>query len=80
MVIADFRAKANLTDVTNPLAPVSLGGNLTLQITLTDTGEPGSSDTIAFTLWNGNKLLFSSNWSGSKTVPQTLGGGNLVVH
>jgi hypothetical protein len=78
--IADFRAKANLTDVTDPLAPVSLGGNLTLQITLTDRGEPGSSDTIAVTLWSGNKLLFSSSWSGAKTIEQVLGGGNLVVH
>jgi hypothetical protein len=78
--VADFRSKANLTDVTNPLVPVSLGGNLTLQVTLTDNGEPGSSDTIAFTLWSGDKLLFSSSWNGAKTVEQILGGGNLVVH
>jgi len=78
--IADFRSKANLTDVTNPLAPVSLGGNLTLQITITDKGEPGSSDTIGVTLWDGNKLVFSSEWKGSKTLEQILGGGNLVVH
>jgi hypothetical protein len=78
--IADFRSKANLTDVTNPLAPVSLGGNLSLQITMTDQGEPGSNDTIGVTLWDGNKLVFSSEWRGSKTVEQLLGGGNLVVH
>jgi hypothetical protein len=78
--VADFRSKANLTDVTNPLAPVSLGGNLTLQVTMTDKGEPGSSDTIGVTLWDGNKLLFSSEWKGSKTVEQILRGGNLVVH
>jgi hypothetical protein len=78
--IADFRSKANLTDVSDPLAPVSIGGNLTLQVTMTDKGEPGSSDTIGVTLWNGNKLLFSSEWRGSKTLEQNLGGGNLVVH
>lgn len=78
--IADFRSKATLTDVTNPLAPVSLGGNFTLQIVMTDKGEPGSSDSIALTLWSGNKLLFSSAWNGAKTVEQILGGGNLVVH
>jgi hypothetical protein len=78
--LAGFRAKANLTDVTDPLAPASLEGNLTLEITLTDKGEPGSSDTIAITLWNGSKLLFSSSWSGSKPVQETLGGGNLVGH
>jgi hypothetical protein len=78
--LADFRSKANLADVTDPLAPVSLGGNLTLQITMSDKGEPGSSDTIGVTLWDGNQLLFSSLWRGSKTVEQLLGGGNLVVH
>jgi hypothetical protein len=78
--VADFRSKANLTDVTNPLAPISLGGNLTLQVTMTDKGEPGSSDTIGVTLWDGSKLIFSSEWSGTKTVEQVLGGGNLVVH
>jgi hypothetical protein len=34
----------------------------------------------ASTLYNGNTLLFSSNWDGAKTVESTLGGGNLVVH
>jgi hypothetical protein len=78
--LADFRSKANLTDVTNPLTPVSLGGNLTLQVTMTDKGEPGKSDTLGVTLWNGNKLLFSSEWSGAKTMESILGGGNLVAH
>jgi hypothetical protein len=78
--MADFRSKANLTDVTDPNAPVSLGGNLTLQVTLTDKGEPGSSDTLAVTLWDGNTLLFSSEWDGAQTLEQLLGGGNLVVH
>jgi hypothetical protein len=78
--VADFRSKANLSDVTNPLAPVSLGGNLTLQVTMTDKGEPGSNDTIGITLWNGNALLFSSEWTGAKTQEEPLDGGNLVVH
>jgi hypothetical protein len=77
---ASFRSKANLVDITNPLAPVSLGGNLTLQVTLTDNGDPGTGDTIGVTLWDGNKLIFSSQWNGAKTVEQPLSGGNLVVH
>jgi VCBS repeat-containing protein len=77
---ATFNGKANLRDITNPLAPVSLGGNLPLQVTMTDKGEPGSSDTIGIQLSNTNgSLLFSSNWSGTKTVEQLLRGGNLVV-
>ncbi len=78
--VADFRSKANLTDVTNPLDPVSLAGNLSLQITMTDLGDPGSNDTIGVTLWDGSKLVFSSEWNGAQTVEQLLGGGNLVVH
>ena len=78
--LADFRAKSTLTDITDPLNPISLGGNLTLQITLTDKGEPGSDDTIGITLWSGSKLLFSSEWTGAKTDEKTIGGGNLVVH
>ena len=69
--IADFRSKANLTGV---------GGNLTLQMTLTDKGEPGASDTIGITLWNGNNLLLSSEWTGAQTIETLLGGGNLAVH
>jgi hypothetical protein len=75
-----FASKANLTDITNPLNPIALGGNLSLEMQLNDVGEPGSSDTIGFTLWSGsNTLLFSNNWVGGKTVQQLLGGGNLQV-
>lgn len=78
--VADFRSKASLVDVTDPLAPVSIAGNLTLQVKMTDKGDPGSGDTLGVTLWDGNRLLFSSEWSGAETLEQLLGGGNLVVH
>jgi hypothetical protein len=78
--LADFRAKANLVDVTDPNHPNALGNNLSLRIKITDKGEPGSSDLIGITLWNGNTLLFSSEWNGATTLDQLLAGGNLVVH
>jgi hypothetical protein len=72
-------SKANLQDITNPNSPVSLGGNLTLQMSMTDYGS-ATKDTIGFTLYDAtSKLLFSSSWSGTKTVEQLLGGGNLSV-
>jgi hypothetical protein len=78
---ATFTSKANLTDITNETNPISLGGNLNMIVTMTDKGEPGSSDTFAITLYDGsNNLLFSSNWNGTATVEQLLGGGNTVVH
>ena len=45
-------------------------------MTLTDAGEPGNSDSIGFTLWNGNQLVFSSNWTGTATAEQKLNPGN----
>ncbi|MHC4594215.1 MAG: PKD domain-containing protein, partial [Planctomycetota bacterium] len=77
---ATFISKANLIDVTNPDNPISIAGNLTLAVTVTDRGEPGSSDSIGITLWNRNELWFSSNWTGTKTIEQLLMGGNLNIH
>jgi hypothetical protein len=80
---AQFSGKANLQDVTNPNAPISITGNLILQMTLTDKGEPGTSDLIGLTLWDGNTLVFSSSWTGTQTIEQLLGngkgGGNVQV-
>jgi hypothetical protein len=77
---ATFNGKANIQDITNPLAPISVDGNATLQVQMTDKGEPGSSDTIAVTVWNkSGGLWFSSNWSGTQTTEKLLGGGNLQV-
>jgi Secretion system C-terminal sorting domain len=78
---AIFNGKANIKDITDPLVPVSVDGNATLQVTMTDMGEPGSSDKIAITVWNKDGGVWvSSNWNGTTTVEQTLGGGNLKVH
>jgi hypothetical protein len=77
---ANFEGKANIQDITNPLAPVSVDGNATLRVTMTDAGEPGSKDLIGITVWNKNGgVWFSSNWDGAKTLEQLLGGGNLAV-
>jgi hypothetical protein len=76
--LAQFDAKANLTDITNPNSSVSLGGGYSLHVTMTDNGSP-TADTIGITLWSGT-LLFSSNWNTTTTIEQTLGGGNLAVH
>jgi len=77
---ATFEGKANIQDITNPTLPISVDVNATLRVTMTDAGEPGSSDKIGVTVWNKNGgLWFSSNWSGTNTVEQLLRGGNLVV-
>jgi hypothetical protein len=79
--LAAFNAKANIQDITDPLNPMSVDGNATLQVMMTDRGEPGCSDTIGITVWNkAGGLWFASNWNGTRTIEQTLAGGNLVVH
>jgi hypothetical protein len=75
---AQFISKANLTEISSSLTPLSLSG-LQLIMTIVDNGEPGRNDTIGITLWDGNTLVFSSRWTGTGTAQQLLGGGNLQV-
>jgi hypothetical protein len=78
---ATFNGKSNVQDITDPLNPISLEGNATLQVTMTDRGEPGANDSIGIAVWgHSGTLLFSSNWDGTQTVEQTVGAGNLQVH
>jgi uncharacterized protein len=78
---AVFTGKANIRDITNPDNPLDVDGNATLMVSITDYGEPGSSDSIAITLFNKNGgLYFSSHWTADGPVEQSLGRGNLVVH
>ncbi|SHJ03380.1 Por secretion system C-terminal sorting domain-containing protein, partial [Algibacter luteus] len=79
---ATFITKSNLKDITDPLNTISLGGNLILKVDMTDRGEPGEFDTIAFNLTDegSGELLYSSNWTGIATDELQLTGGNLKVH
>jgi parallel beta-helix repeat protein len=77
---AIFVSKANLMDITDPYNPISISGNLTLLISLTDSGNSVTADSIGITLWDGNDLWFSSNWTGTETLEQLLAGGNLTIH
>jgi hypothetical protein len=77
---ATFNGKATIQDITDPVNPISIDGNATLQVTMTDFGSP-ASDKIGITVWNkSGGLWFASNWNGTQTAEQTLAGGNLSVH
>ncbi len=77
---AVFNGKANIQDITNPAAPIAIDGNATLQVTMTDAGEPGTSDKIGITVWNkSGGLWFSGSWNGVKTTEQLVTKGNLKV-
>jgi hypothetical protein len=77
---ATFNGKANIQDITDPLNAITVDGNASLQVAMTDGSDLGGTDSIAVTLWNkSGGLWFASNWNGAKTVEQTIGGGNLQV-
>jgi hypothetical protein len=76
---ADYAGTGTIQDITNSSSPITLYSGATLQVTMTDNGSP-ASDTIGITILTpGGALWFSSAWNGTKTVEQSLGGGNLQV-
>ena len=72
---ADIRATASLTDITNRRRPILVADGLTLRLTA-DGSDP---DAIGITLWDGNRLVLSSRWTGWSTLEQTLAGGRIDV-
>ncbi len=77
-----FIAKCNVTDITDPNNPASVGsgGNiLTVNFVDTGTGAGVGPDAISMQIYDnsGTTLMYSSDWDGTKTIQQNLGGGNL---
>jgi len=80
---ATISTKANLADITDPLNPISLGGNLSLTLIgwESTTVTTGALDRINVQLSGTGSigLLFSSNWVSGNTTWQTLNGGKIQV-
>jgi len=80
---AIISTKANLRDITDPLNPISLGGNLSLAMDAWEstTQNNGELDKIAVTLAGSGSqgLYFSSQWIGTGTVAQIINGGKIKV-
>jgi hypothetical protein len=80
---ATVTCKANLQwwYATKPAVVNSGSGNLYIVLQVHDFAEPGAGkDTIGITVWDGNTVIFSSNWNGTTTVEQAITGGNIQVH
>jgi hypothetical protein len=76
----DFNTKATLTDVTNPLNPISLGGAMDLSVQALESTVSGAPHKIGVTLRdNSGILLFSNNWVNGRTEMQALNGGKINV-
>ncbi|MDG4828306.1 M12 family metallo-peptidase [Solwaraspora sp. WMMD1047] len=78
---AQLRYLVTLYDISTPQSPVPVATDLTMRVTLTDRGA-GQRDSIGITVWEGDRLLFSSGWNGSATeeVNLTASGGNLILY
>ncbi|MBW6479434.1 MAG: hypothetical protein K0B37_08410, partial [Bacteroidales bacterium] len=72
---AQFTVRGELREGNNVLY-----SNLIMHATMEDHGNPGHNDEIGFTIWNGNVLIYSSNWTGTSTKRLNLSGGNIVIH
>jgi hypothetical protein len=76
---ASFSSKANVTDITNPNAPVGIDSGTVLQITVTDNGNNGGTDKLGITLQRkAGGVWYSSSWNGTKTI-EILTGGNANI-
>jgi hypothetical protein len=75
---ATIRGNASIYDITN--GSFLVDANATFEVSITDAGEFGMSDSLAITVRDSaNALWFSSNWNGVKTGEQLLGGGDIKV-
>ncbi|MDD2306013.1 MAG: hypothetical protein PHP53_15030, partial [Prolixibacteraceae bacterium] len=79
--MATISTKANFQVIYPDGSTTSLGGNQALLVTAYESviNKTGKSDKIAVQLSpsSGSGMVFSSNWSGGKTVDQLLNGGKI---
>jgi hypothetical protein len=70
-----------IQDITDPLNVISIDGNATLRMWMTDSDNLDTSDTLGIQVLSkdGGKG-FSSYWTGTKTLEQEFEGGNLAIH
>jgi Metallo-peptidase family M12B Reprolysin-like/Putative Ig domain len=68
--VVDTRAKVSLVDITD--APAQVASGLTLRVTT-------SGGKTAVTLLQGDKLLFSSDWTGARTQETSLRSGGFLI-
>lgn len=77
---ATFSSKANLVEVLENGTKVGIESGSTLQLTMWDGGNGGTSDKFAITMQRkAGGVWFSSNWDGTKTIDQLIHTGNVSV-
>lgn len=79
MQYATLHVAPTLSDKTDPSNALNFSGPLSLVVSLMDLGEPGAEDLVAFTLYDNNQLLYSSNWNGFETGLRPLVDGDVEI-
>jgi len=75
-----INAKAQLYDITNSVHGNLVATNLTVEIAVTDKGEPGDEDEIRIAVYHPNgSLLTVSQWNGTAPVSRIVASGNIHV-
>ncbi|MFK3979187.1 M12 family metallo-peptidase [Micromonospora sp. NPDC050397] len=77
--VLEWRGRAGLFDVTDARRPVAVASDLSLRLTATDRGLLSSKDGLGVTLFDGERLLLSSDWSGTRTGEINLSGGTVLI-
>jgi len=77
--LANFSTKANMKDITDPLNPISIGGNADLFVNAFDANTGGQLDEISILYQSGSSIIYSSHWNGTQTIRRLLDGGNISV-
>jgi hypothetical protein len=66
---ADYAGTGTIQDITSPSSPITVYTGAAPQVTPTDNGEPGTRDTIGFTIRTpAGALWFSGDWNGTSTI------------
>jgi hypothetical protein len=78
--VDSFGAKSNVLDVRSTAALFDAAGHqIASGLTLRMTGSTSRPGALAITLSSGDKLLFSSGWTGAKTQETPLSRGTLFI-
>ncbi|WP_326552036.1 M12 family metallo-peptidase [Micromonospora sp. NBC_01813] len=79
--VAQLRYRVTLYDLSTPQQPVPVATDLTMLVEGYDVQWLGRHDALAVSVWDGDQLMFSSQWgySGTALNSITASGGDIVI-
>ncbi|MFY1636664.1 M12 family metallo-peptidase [Solwaraspora sp. WMMB335] len=79
--LAELRYRVTLYDLSTPQQPVPVATDLTMVVVGYDLRWLGRYDAVAVSVFDGDRLMFSSNWgyTGTALTGITASGGDIVI-